>query len=407
LPPAPLALSRNRDFTLLWAGRTVSVVGSQVSGTAYPLLVLALTGSPATAGLVLFLAWLPYPLFALPAGWLVDRAPRKALMLSAEIGRGVTVATIVAALWFDALTIEQVMVVAFVEGTLFVVADLVEVPAVRHVVGPTQLTAALSLIQARSHAALLAGRPIAGALFDLGRALPFVADAISYLVSTAAFALVRSRLQGERDAPARRPVAELFAGVVWLWHQPFLRMIPVLSFGVNLLFQGIVLLVIVAAREQGASATTIGIVLGAGGVGGVLGAFAAPRIQRRVHAKRVVVGAIWYWAVVLPLLAVAANPVALAVVFGALAFTGPIWNVATSAYAVAITPDALLGRMQAVARLVGLAGIPLGGLTAGVLLERAGPATAAVVLAVLMAIVAVAGTISRGVRDAPELEALQ
>ena len=54
----PVSLRRNRDFTLLWVGHTISVLGSQISATAYPLLVLALTGSPATAGVVLFLAWL-------------------------------------------------------------------------------------------------------------------------------------------------------------------------------------------------------------------------------------------------------------------------------------------------------------------------------------------------------------
>lgn len=174
----------------------------------------------------------------------------------------------------------------------------------------------------------------------------------------------------------------------------------------NFLFQSIVLLVIVAARGEGASPTVIGVVLGAGGVGGILGALAAPRVQRRVHAKRVVVGAIWYWALVLPLLAVATHPIALAIVFGALSFTGPLWNVATSVYAVAVTPDAMLGRMQSVARLIGLGGIPLGALTAGLLLEAAGADRTAIVLAGLMGVVAAVATSSKGVRDAPALEDL-
>lgn len=222
----PVLLRRNRDFTLLWVGHTISVLGSQISSTAYPLLVLAMTGSPATAGVVLFLAWLPYPLFALPGGWLVDNVDRKALMLAAEVGRGLALVSIVVALWLDELTVAQIAVVAFVEGTLFVIADLAEIPAVRNVVHPKQMTTAMSAIQARSHAALLAGRPLGGVLFDLGRALPFLADVVSYLFSAVTVVLLRSQLQGAREEARRRPVAEIVDGVVWLWRQPFLRMIP-------------------------------------------------------------------------------------------------------------------------------------------------------------------------------------
>jgi predicted MFS family arabinose efflux permease len=182
-------------------------------------------------------------------------------------------------------------------------------------------------------------------------------------------------------------------------------MIPALSFGINFLFAGLVLFVIVAAREAGASGTVIGVVLGMGGLGGTLGALAASRDQRDLPLKAVIVGAIWFWALLLPALAVVPRPYGLGVVFAAMAFAGPIWNVASGAYAVAVTPDALLGRMQGVARLVAIGGIPLGSLAAGVSLEAVGPGATALALAALMLAVAFVATASRSVRNAPSPEA--
>jgi hypothetical protein len=254
---ASVPLRRNRDFTLLWAGHTVSVLGSQVTATAYPLLVLALTGSATAAGAVGFFAWAPYVLFAVPTGWLVDRVDRRRLMLAAETGRGLAISSLIVALAFDALTLPQIMLVAFVEGSLFVLFDLAELPAVRNVVAPDQVPAALALNEGRARGASLAARPLGGALFDVGRVAPFAADVVSYVVSTLTLLFVRGPLQAERPTPAAPWLSELFAGARWLWRQPFLRLIPALSFVINFLFQGLVLLVIVAARDVGASGTVI------------------------------------------------------------------------------------------------------------------------------------------------------
>jgi predicted MFS family arabinose efflux permease len=400
----PVPLRRNRDFTLLWTGHTISILGSQISATAYPLLVLALTGSAAAAGVVGFFAWIPYALFAVPTGWIIDRFDRRRLMIVAETGRGVAIASLVLAFALDALTLPQIMAVAFVEGSLFVLFDLAEIPAVRNVVAPGQVPAALALNEARGRGALLAARPIGGALFDLSRAAPFIADLVSYAVSTITLLFVRGPLQAERSTPAARLLTEVLAGARWLWRQPFLRMIPALSFAINFLFQGLVLFIIVASRDAGASGTAIGIVLGLGGAGGILGAAAAPKVRERVPLNAIIIGAIWFWAVLLLALAVAPRPYGIGVVFAVMAFAGSIWNVASGTYAVAVTPDALLGRMQAAARLVALGGIPFGSLACGLLLDAAGPSATALLLASGMFAVAVAATANGAVRRPPDVE---
>jgi predicted MFS family arabinose efflux permease len=400
----PVPLRRNRDFTLLWAGHTISVLGSQITATAYPLLVLALTGSAAAAGVVGFFAWIPYTLFAVPTGWLIDRFDRRRLMIVAETGRGLAIGSLVLAFALDVLTLPQIMLVAFVEGSLFVLFDLAEVPAVRNVVAPDQVPSALALNEGRTRGALLAARPIGGALFDVSRAAPFVADLVSYVVSTVTLLFVRGPLQAERSTPAARLFAELLAGGRWLWQQPFLRMIPALSFGINFLFQGLILVVIVAARDAGASGTVIGVVLGLVGAGGILGALVAPRARRRIPLNVIVMGAIWFWALLLLVLAIAPPPFGPGVVFAVMAFAGSIWNVASATYAVAVTPDALLGRMQAAARLVALGGIPFGSLACGILLDGVGPSATALVLAAGMSALALVATANSAVRRPPDME---
>jgi predicted MFS family arabinose efflux permease len=400
----PVPLRRNRDFTLLWSGHTVSVLGSQITATAYPLLVLAMTSSATAAGVVGFFAWIPYALFAVPTGWLVDRFDRRRLMILAETGRGLAIGSLVLAFAFDVLTLPQIVLVAFVEGSLFVLFDLAEIPAVRNVVAPDQVPSALALNEARARGALLAARPIGGALFDLSRVAPFVADLVSYAVSTVALLFVRGPLQAERSTPAARLLTEVLAGARWLWRQPFLRLIPALSFGINFLFQGLVLVVIVAARDAGASGTVIGVVLGLVGAGGILGALAAPLARRRIPLNVIIMGAIWFWAVLLLVLALAPPPYGPGGVFAVMAFAGSIWNVASGTYAVAVTPDALLGRMQAAARVVALGGIPFGALVCGLLLDAVGPSATAVALAAAMSVLAFAATASSAVRRPPDVE---
>src|SRR6202020_821749 len=120
--PPDRPLRRNRDYMLVWAGQGVSELGSQISTVAYPLLVLALTHSPAKAGVVGLARWLPLALFALPAGALADRFDRKRLMIGADVVRLLGAGSIVLALAVGHPAYTQVMVVAFLDGAMFIVS---------------------------------------------------------------------------------------------------------------------------------------------------------------------------------------------------------------------------------------------------------------------------------------------
>jgi MFS family permease len=123
---------------LLWSGQLVSTLGSAASGIVFPLLILAITNSPAAAGIAGALFMLPYALFSLPAGALVARWDRRRVMIWCDIGRAVLFASIPVALAFNVLTVWQLYVNAFLEGTLFVFFSIAEVAALPRVVSRTQ-----------------------------------------------------------------------------------------------------------------------------------------------------------------------------------------------------------------------------------------------------------------------------
>lgn len=110
-------LWKNRDYVLLWGAQTVSIIGSQVSAIAFPLLVLALTNSPIQGGIIAAAQTLPYLLFTLPAGALVDRWERKRVMIASNVTSGLALASVAVALPLGALTIAQIAAVSFVVGT--------------------------------------------------------------------------------------------------------------------------------------------------------------------------------------------------------------------------------------------------------------------------------------------------
>jgi MFS family permease len=150
-------LRRNPDFNLLWGGQVVSDLGARISGLAFPLLVLATTGSPAKAGIVAFAGSLPLLLLTVPAGALVDRWDRKRVMIIADSARCIALTSIVVALALDALTFAQIVLVALTEGVGFVFFNIAERSALSRVVPSHQLPGALARYQAREYGALLAG----------------------------------------------------------------------------------------------------------------------------------------------------------------------------------------------------------------------------------------------------------
>ena len=402
---AQTSLWRNRDFMLLWSGQVVSTIGIRVSSLGYPLLVLAMTASPARAGLVGFAQTLPYLLCYLPAGALVDRWNRKRVMLASDAGRALALGGVAVALALDVLTLPMILAAAFAEGVLFVFFQLSEGAALPHVVTRDQLPTALAQNQAREQGAELVGQPLGGVLFGISRVLPFAFDAGSYLVSFVTLLFIRPALQAERARVPVRLRAEIAEGVRWLWGQRFLRALVALIGLTNWVFNALFLVVIVRAQRLGASPAVIGLVFAGYGAAAIAGAVAAPALQRRLSPRLVILGSLWVWAAVIALLALASTPLALGVIVALTAPIGPLFNVVVGRYRYALTPDRLQARATSVARLVAWGTIPLGTLSGGVLVQAAGAVPTVLMLAAALAAVAAVATALRTVRTPPALPA--
>ena len=396
----PVPLRRNRDFQLLWGGQAVSLLGSQTSKIAYPLLVLAMTGSPARAGIAGFAAMLGYLLFPLPAGGLADRHDRRRIMIGCDAIRLLAVGSIAVAGWAAHITYVQVLVAGFAEGAASVFFGVAQRAALPMLVHPSQRTLAVSQNEARQNAAQLAGPALGGALFGLSQAAPFAADALSYLASLVTLPFIKTPMQVSSPPASRKLRAELGEGLAFTWRQPFLRYSAFFAASVNILLQVLTLGLIVLARHDGASAAQIGLIVGCMGAGGLAGAFAAPWFQRRIPAGITITGCMWTWAVLLALIVLVRVPLWLCPIVAVLGFVGPAWNVSVQTYRMQITPNELLGRTSSVALQVAWGVIPLGSLLAGFLLQALSPAATMTVVAAGMAVTALAATVVAPVRDA-------
>ncbi len=381
----------------------VSTLGSHTAGIAYPLLVLALTGSPAIVGWVTALRITPYVLLCLPVGAMIDRWDRRRVMLRCDIGRCLVVGSLPLAMLWGPPGLPHIIAVALLEGTLLVFYNLAEVAALPRVVPRSQLPQASALNQAGFAAAGIAGPALGAVLYQVSRVLPFAADTISYGFS--AFALWR--LQGDfSPVPATRPRhlgAEVMAGLRWLWHEKIVRRMAMLTGAMNFVEASVPLLLIVMAQRTGASAVDIGLIFSAGGVGGVLGAIVGGRIQRYFSFGQVICGVVLLQALLYPLYAVAPSPLWLGVVYGLIEFLAPVYNVVQFSHRIALIPQGLEGRVNATYRFIAHALNPVGAALCGVMIERLGAGQALGFFVCVFALLAVAALSSRTIRHEPAL----
>ncbi|GAA4610195.1 MFS family permease [Actinoplanes octamycinicus] len=396
-------LWRNRDFTALWTGQVVATLGATITATAMPLLVLATTGSARDAGLVGAAGTLPYLLVNLPAGALVDRLRRHRILLIGQLVAALTMVTVPVAIRFGWLSVAQLCAVMFVQGVCFVFVSLAERAALPRVVPPGQLATAIAHNEARQRGAGLAGRPLGGVLFAAGHALPFLLDAVSYLVAAVALLFVRRDLDSGTPPAERSLWRSAAEGLRWVWRHPLVRAAILLVAASNLVFQALVLVLVVLAQRHGASASEIGVMLGVYSGGGLLGAVAAGRLHRHFSPRMVIVGVNWVWVALLPLFLVAGQPWLLGLIGAATSFVGPLWNVVLGTYMTTLVPNELLGRVGSAGMTLSWGVLPLGSLLAGFLLDGIGPAGVVGVLAGIMLVTAVAATVSPAVRAAPPL----
>jgi MFS family permease len=295
---APPPLTRQPLFVRYWIGQTISVFGDQISALAIPLTaILALDASALEVGILASLAWLPHLLFSLPAGvWIDRRAQRRRNMIVADLLRAAALATIPVAWWLGALTIWQLLAVAFAVGALTVFFDLSSVSFFVALVDRSQYVDANSKLSTTRSLSYIGGPTAAGLLVQLLSApLAIAADALSFVASALALRGVKVQEPAvERNEASARE--ELREGFRYVAREKVLRASIACTSTINFFsFFVFAIFVLYASRTLGLSAGLIGLILGAASFGALAGALIAPRVGRRLGIGRaVVVGSILF-----------------------------------------------------------------------------------------------------------------
>jgi MFS family permease len=373
----------HRDFRMLWAGETVSLFGSEVTELALPLVaVLVLDAGAGQMGLLAAARFAPFLLVTLPAGVWIDAHRRRPVLIGANLGRCLLVALVPLLAGLDVLRMPQLYAIAFAVGVLTVAFDVAYQSYLPSLVDRGRLVEGNSKLQASASVARVGGPGLGGLLVQLaGAPRALLLDAATFAVSTASLLAIRHREpppagpEGRSRAGLRREVAE---GLRVTYRDRVLRSMAGLAATYNLFEQAVLaLLVLYATSDLGLSAGLIGLVVSVGSLGALAGAALAGRLERRLGVGPSLILAVVVECASLLLVPLATGPRVVAAGLLGLAFVGNgfgigLSNVLAVSLRQAVTPDRLLGRMNASYRFLTYGAVPLGALLGGALGELLG-----------------------------------
>jgi predicted MFS family arabinose efflux permease len=385
-------LWRHPDFMKLWAGQTISELGSRITRDGVPLTaVIVLHARPSQMGIVSAVGAASVLLFGLLAGMWVDRMRRRPIMIAADLARAAILATIPIAAFAHQLSMAQLYVVIALAGFCTVFFDVAYQSYMPSLVERENLLEGNSKLAMSSSAAEIAGPSLTGILVQLITApIAILFDAISFLISAASVALIR------KPEPPHQPSLDQphpIAGLRFVFAHPLLR--PLACFSITaFLFLGFLgpLYVLYAIRELHLNPAELGIAIAMGGVGAMIGAILAPAIGRRLGLGHTFIAAVLTMAASYALIPLANGPRPLPLVFlmasqlfGDFAFTTYVINELTLRQSSA--PPEMLGRVNAAMQLMTRGVLPLSALAGGILATQIGirPTISISVLGILSA----------------------
>jgi MFS family permease len=384
-----MTLWQNREFLKLWSGQTISVFGSLIGRTALPFTaVLVLNATPFQMALLSAADLVSGLLVGLLAGVWVDRLRRRPVLIAADLGRAVLLGTIPAAALLGVLHVEQLYVIAFLVGVLTMFFDVAYHSYLPSLVRREELVEGNSKLTASASVAEVGGFGLSGWLVQWFTApIAVLIDAVSFLFSALFVGLIRTpernaaRLSFETPTPAgeRQNVwQEMAEGAVAVARDPVLRALAG-SAMILALFGPMIgtLILLFTTRELGLRPGIQGMIFAVGGVTSLLGALATGRVTRRLGVGRAMVYGLLLSSLgtfCIPLAHGATVAAVLLLVINQLV-TDPshtVYEINQVSLRQAITPDRLLGRVNASIRFVGLAAMLLGTLLGGLLGQTIG-----------------------------------
>lgn len=403
---SPVRLSRNRDYNILWTGMLLSELAGEVVFIAFPLLVLAHSGTAVQVALVTSVLAATRMAVNLPAGVIADRWDRRGVLLAAQAARSLAMGSVVLALLLGDVGFTHILVAAAVEGAASSVFQPAEHAALPQVVPAAQLSDALARNAARPFAALLLGPALAGFTFGLHELVPFAVDTGMLVASFLALTALRlprrpraATAAGEPGGTDHRGPAEGFA---WLWRQPALRTTLAWVVLVNLGFHALVVIILVVSGEGGAGHGEIGLMMTCFGAGGLLGAAVVGGLHSALRGPVIIIGSSWVFAAVAALMSVVPAGLPLGLLLGLAAVFFPAATTTILTYQLTVVPDAVRGRLSGLVGLGSDLAGTVGPMVGGVLVAVTGSgSTSILVCAALLAAAALGASLSPTLRRLP------
>jgi MFS family permease len=389
-------------------GTYASMFGSRITTIAFPLLALYLTNSPIAAGIVAFAATVPSVLVYLPAGALVEHWDPRRTLLVCESGRGLVLAAVTVTLAAGELNLPLLVVLVFTEEGLEVFSTLADQCCVRSLVPPDHASSAQVCIETRTHVVVLAGRPAGVFLFSLAPILPFLADTVSFVVSVTTiirlkggqvFTVPASKISWQRQL--KRVGQDIFQGWNWLFRDRYARAAMTLSAAPTLIAQALIMVFLTEAHSASLSSGTVGLVLAAGGGGGVLGAMIASRWPPQPKKLSLILIQMLIWAGALAFLTATGRRslLMLAIVMAVLSLTGAFGNIEVGAYLMRNVDENMLARATSILRLMSFSTYAVGPILGGALIQWYGAQDAVLVLFGITLLLAFLALVSPSMRD--------
>jgi MFS family permease len=367
-------LWHNSEFIKLWIGQTVSNMGSGITGVALPLTaVIYLAATPAQMGILSALSDVPVIVFGLLAGVWVDRLRRRAILISADLGRAILFGSIPIAALFGVLHLAHLYIVAFLAGVLTVFFNVADISYLPTLVRQEELVEANSKLGISDSLAEISGPAVAGPLAQLvGAPFALAFDALSYLLSALSIGLIRfaepQPLVEERQSLWR----ESLKGLRFLFGNSLLRTLAISASIFNFFGSFIgTLYILYIVRELHITPAIIGLLIATGGVSALVGTFIAQRVIRRIGPGRSIGVMLFLYGMTGLLTPLAHGPVMLAAI---MLFAAQLGDASVAIYFIAeislrqsLIPNDLSGRLHAGMQFLTQGSRPISAILAGIL----------------------------------------
>ncbi len=369
LAPARLG----RDFRWIWGASTVSNLGDGIVLAAGPLLVASITREPFAVAMAAFLQQLPWLLFGVPAGAVIDRLDRRTLTIVVDLIRFSVLGLLAFAVALDVATLPVVLVAVFLLGTSETFAD----NAASTLVATAVPKEGLGLANSRLFATAilgnhLAGPPLGAFLFGLGMALPFGANALCFLLAAVLISRI-ARPVVERDGEPRAMRHEIAEGLSWLWTHAPVRTLALTITAFNVTFGAAMSVYVLYAQERlGLDEFGYGLLMTASAVGGLLGASTYRWLEERFSLATLMrIGLVVETLTHLGL-AVTREPLLAGLIMTLFGVHAVVWGTTSTTVRQRAVPSRLLGRVTSVYLLGAVGGLAIGSLLGGALAQRWG-----------------------------------